>query len=343
MRSTTKIWAALAFLGLLHAAVLFAGFIAPYGPTAQDRDFPFAPPTRMHFVDEQGHLHLWPFVYQEVARPGTFNEYEESRAERYPLRLFVRGEKYRIAGPVSSNIHFFGVGGPARIFLAGTDNYGRDQFSRVLYGGRISLAAGLLATVISLAIGTLVGTVSGFYGKWLDESLMRFAELFLVLPWLYLLLAVRSLLPLHISPVQTFFLLVVVIGTIGWARPARLVRGIVLSAKNRKYVLASRGFGASDGHILRRHVLPETYGVLLTQAALLVPQYVIAEVALSFFGLGLSEPVPSWGNLLASVQQYNVMVSYWWMFAPAVALVVFCLGYLMVANAFHQKLQSVSI
>jgi peptide/nickel transport system permease protein len=118
---------------------------------------------------------------------------------------------------------------------------------------------------------------------------------------------------------------------------------VVLSAKNRKYVLASRGFGASNFHILRRHVLPHTHGVLLTQAALLVPQYVIAEVTLSFFGLGLSEPMPSWGNLLASLQQYNVLVSYWWMFTPAIALILVTIGYLGVANAFHQQLQSDSI
>jgi peptide/nickel transport system permease protein len=114
----------------------------------------------------------------------------------------------------------------------------------------------------------------------------------------------------------------------------------VLSAKNRKYVVASRGFGASTSYVLRRHVLPETYGVLLTQAAILIPQYVIAEVTLSFFGLGLNEPMPSWGNLLATLQQYNVLVSYWWMFAPGLALVVFSFGYLMVANCFHKQLQS---
>jgi peptide/nickel transport system permease protein len=211
-----------------------------------------------------------------------------------------------------------------------------------LYGGRISLGAGLLATGISLVLGLLLGAVSGFHGKWVDEPVMRLAELFLVLPWLYLLLAVRAFLPLHISPAQTFFLLVAVIGTIGWARPARLIRGIVLSAKSRNYVLASRGFGASSGYILRRHILPHTYGVLLTQAALLIPQYVIAEVTLSFFGLGLSEPMPSWGNLLANLQQYSVLVSYWWMFAPALALILISLGYFTVANAIQERLQSAS-
>jgi peptide/nickel transport system permease protein len=342
-KSKNKLIPAAIFLLALHLAILLAGFVAPYQPAVQNRDFPYVPPTRVHFVDVRGRLHLRPFVYQSVPRPDSIYEYTEARDQEYPIHFFVAASEYKVAGSLTSHTHLFSVDAPAQIFLAGTDNYGRDQFSRILYGGQISIAAGLLATAISLLLGLCVGCVSGFYAGWIDESAMRVAELFLVLPWLYVLLAVRSFLPLHISPSQTFLLLVAVIGTIGWARPARLVRGIVLSARSRKYVIASRGFGASDAYILRRHVLPHTYGTLLTQAALLVPQYVIAEVTLSFFGLGLGDPMPSWGNLLANLQQYNVLVSYWWMFAPALALVLVSLGYLTVANAFHQHLQSGSI
>src|SRR5271166_5967846 len=256
MANQRKIIAAVTFLLLLHVAILFAGFVAPYDPGAQNRDFPFAPPTRIHSVDARGHWHLRPFVYGWTASADGFNQYQESREREYPVSFFVPGCKYQIAGLLSSHTHLFGVEAPAQIFIAGTDGYGRDQFSRILYGGQISLAAGLLATAISLFLGLLVGCISGFYGKWIDASVMRFAELFLVLPWLYVLLAVRAFLPLHISPTQTFFLLVAVIGTIGWARPARLIRGIVLSARTRKYVTASRGFGASDAYILRAHILP---------------------------------------------------------------------------------------
>lgn len=337
-----KVAIALMFLLGLHLAIFCAGFVAPYDPATQNRDFPYAPPTRIHFFDALG-FHFRPFVYELVANPNGLYQYDELREREYPVHFFVRGPEYKFTGLISTHLHVFGVETPAQVFLAGTDNYGRDQFSRILYGGQMSLAAGLLATAISLLLGLIIGCLSGFYGSWIDESFMRMAELFLVLPWLYLLLAVRAFLPLHISPAETFFLLITVIGTIGWARPARLVRGIVLSAKGRKYVVASRGFGASDLHILRRHVLPHTYGVVLMQAALLVPQYIVAEVTLSFFGLGLGEPTPSWGSLLANLQQYNVMVSYWWMFAPALALVLVSFGYLSVANAFHEWLQSGSM
>jgi peptide/nickel transport system permease protein len=343
MTGKRNVIAALIFLLSLHLAILFAGFIAPCDPAIQNRNFPFVPPTRLHFVDARGHLHGRPFIYQTAPSPDSLYEYTETREREYSVHFFVPGFEYKVAGLLPSHTHLFGVDAPAQIFLAGSDNYGRDQFSRILYGGQISLAAGMLATGISLLLGLWIGCVSGFYGGWIDESAMRLAELFLVLPWLYVLLAVRSFLPLHISSEQTFFLLVAVIGTIGWARPARLVRGIARSVRSRKYVTASRGFGASDAYILRRHVLPHAYGILLTQAALLVPQYVIAEVTLSFFGLGLSEPMPSWGNLLANLQQYNVLVSYWWMFAPALGLALVSLGYLTVANAFHERLQSGSI
>jgi len=152
---------------------------------------------------------------------------------------------------------------------------------------------------------------------------MRVAELFVALPWLYLLLALRAFLPLSVSPLRAFFLIIVVVGAVGWARPARLVRGVVLSAKERDYVRAARGFGAKNNYLLQRHILPQTASVILTQAAILVPQFVLAEMTLSFLGLGVPEPVASWGSLLASLQQYSVLVSYWWMYMPALAIVPF--------------------
>jgi peptide/nickel transport system permease protein len=332
MKARKKLWLILALLGAFHILVVFPGFFAPYDFSAQNREFPYAPLSKIHFVDQTGKFHLRPFIYSRTAVSGNYDQYTEDKSRAYPIRFFVRGSRYNVCGPWTTDWHLFGLDGPAQIFLMGTDEFGRDEFSRLLYGGRISLLAGIAGTIISLSLGMLIGTLAGFYHGWLDGLLMRGAELFLALPWLYLLLTIRAALPLRISTTETFFLLVAVLGFVGWARPARLVRGIVLSGKERNYVRAAGGFGASDFYILRRHIAPQLYSVLLTQAALLVPQFVLAEVTLSFLGLGVSEPMPSWGNLLACLQQYNVLSSYWWMLFPALTLVPLFVGYQFLAK-----------
>jgi peptide/nickel transport system permease protein len=325
----------------LHLILLFAGFVAPYDPTTQDRELPYAPPTRLHFTDTSG-FHLRPFVYAStrVLEGDQAGSYQEERTHAYPVRFLARGPGYKLLGVYETTVHLFGVAGPAKILLLGTDGYGRDEFSRVLVGGQISVAAGIAATFITLLAGSILGIIAGYYGRWIDEALMGVTELFLSLPWLYFLLGVRAFLPLHLSALRTFFLLTGVIGLIGWARPARLVRGIVLSSRSRNYVLAARGFGGSDFYLMRRHILPEAFGVLLTQAALLVPRYIAAEVTLSFFGLGVSEPAPSWGNMLSTLQQYSVLVSYGWLLAPACALVITSVLYGYLADVLHSRLKS---
>ncbi|HTB92005.1 MAG TPA: ABC transporter permease [Candidatus Sulfotelmatobacter sp.] len=333
-RRKLAIW--LLILGVLHAIVLCAGFFAPYNPVEQDRKNPYLPPMRVHFVDTHNHLHLRPFVYAFQLRPGTFDQYVEDTTRQIPLHFFIAGAPYRLLGFLPARIHLFGAG-DERIYLLGTDAFGRDQLSRLLFGGQVSLLAGLLGAGFTLLIGWCIGAVAGYFGGWQDDVLMRLAELFLALPWLYLLFAVRAFLPLSVNPLQAFFLIVAVIGAVGWARPARLVRGIVLSAKERDFVRAARGFGASNIYLLRRHILPETSSVLLTQAAILIPQYVLAEMTLSFLGLGVPEPVPSWGNLLSNLQQYSVLVSYWWTYLPALAMVPFFLGYLGLASALQER------
>lgn len=332
----------LVLLVALHLLVIFAGFFAPYDPAEQDRNSPYLPPMRIHFVDSQGHFHSRPFAYELKLREGSFDQYGEDTARRLPLKFLVRGASYQLMGLIPSRLHLFG-GDNERIYLLGSDAYGRDQLSRFLYGGRVSLFAGLLGAGITLLLGLCVGAAAGFYGGWRDDLLMRLAELFLALPWLYLLFALRAFLPLAVSPVQAFFLIIGVLGAVGWAHPARLVRGVVLSAKERDFVRAARGFGATDGYLLRHHILPETFSVLLTQAAILVPQFILAEMTLSFLGLGVPEPVPSWGNLLSNLQQYSVLVSYWWMYLPALIMLPFFLGYLGLGSKLQERAEPYKI
>jgi peptide/nickel transport system permease protein len=332
----------LGLLGLVYLSAILAGFLAPDDPVAQNRELAFVPPTTIHFADASGRL-VWPFVYRLTPSSLGVEEYSEDRSRPYPVRFFVRGARYRIAGLVDADWHLFGTDSPARLFLFGSDDLGRDLFSRLLHGGQISLFAGLLGAALSLALGTVIGGLAGYYGGWVDEVNMRAAELFLALPWLYLLFAVRMALPLDIAPSQAFLLVLVVISLVGWARPARLIRGLVLSARARDYVAAARCLGASDFYLLRRHLLPPLGGIILTQAALLAPQYILAEVTLSFFGLGVGEPVPSWGNMLASLQRYHVLASYWWMFLPGMAMIPVFWLYHALADALHRRPLVVSI
>ena len=321
-------WLAGSILLAGYALALGADFVAPYDFARQHRTLPFAPPSPVHFVDPEGVFHWRPFVYAQVAEMN--GRYREDASRAFPIRFFI-------ASPDGER-RLFGVDDPGHVFLLGSDGFGRDLLSRWLYGARISLLAGLLAGSLAVGLGLAIGAVAGYFGGWVDQILMRTAELFMALPWLYLLIGIRAFLPLSISPVQAFLLLVGLIGLVGWAAPARLVRGVVLSARERDYVHAARGFGASPVYLLTRHIVPQAMPVALTQLALRIPAYILAEITLSFLGLGVAEPVPSWGNLLAGLQRYHVLVSHSWMFVPAVALAVVIWCFHALAGALQQHL-----
>jgi peptide/nickel transport system permease protein len=322
-------------LAAIHFVFFLAEFFAPYDAVTQHRQLPYSPPTRIHWVGNDGRL-SYPFVYRFAEHEGEFDYFTEDRRIRYPIHAFPSTAKYTIGGVVSWDRRLFGVDAPAYIFVMGSDAYGRDLFSRFLFGGRISLVSAAAATALSLTFGAILGVVAGFYGGWADALIMRCVELFMAIPWLYLLLILRGLLPLHTSPEKASFFFIAVVGLIGWARPARLVRVVVMSAKEQRHLLAARSFGASDFYLARCHIVPEIRGLVLTQSTILVPQYVLAEVALSFFGLGIGEPTPSWGGMLANLQQYHVLTSKWWMFLPGLMCIPVMLSYGLVSRSLHE-------
>ena len=336
MKSRKLFWTT-AFLLCAHLLAGLAGFFAPYHYATQDRLHPYAAPGLPHLIDCSGKWHLRPFVYVLKNKQGSFTEYERDCLARMPVRFFVSGSEYSLFGFLPSTVHLFGVEGADEINLLGTDAFGRDQFSRVLYGAQVSLLVGGLAGLLAVLAGVIVGTIAGFYGGLVDEAAMRVAEIAIAVPSLYLLLAARSFLPLQIGPVMAFLLVISVIGLLSWARPARLVRGVVMSARERNFVLAAQGFGASRSYVMRRHLAPMTFSVALTQLAILIPQFILAEVVLSFLGLGIGEPFPSWGNMLAEAQQYHVLVSCWWMLLPGLAPVPFFIAYHALADALQKK------
>jgi peptide/nickel transport system permease protein len=309
----------------VHAAVLAAPWIAPYDAAAQHRNAPLAPPTRLHLVDAGGRWHRRPFACALVPA-GDGVHYSEDCSTRFPVRLLVRrsvtsGFATRVA------THLFGVDEPGNLFVLGTDQFGRDVLSRVLGGARISIVMALAAAALAVAVALVLGSVAGYAGGIADTVLSAITEMVLALPWLYLILAVRAALPLVLPPAQAMGLIAVLLGAIGWARPGRLVRAAVASVRTQDYIAAARTAGASTPYVLRRHVWPELSGLLLTAALILVRQFVMAETTLSLFGLGIPEPTPSWGTMLAAALRPEVLTETWWLLTPVAALVGVCVMY----------------
>lgn len=216
---------------------------------------------------------------------------------------------------------------PGGAFLLGTDEFGRDFYSRLLYSGRWSLLAGLLATALSLGFGTVLGLTAAGGPPTAESIILWLADLFMSLPWLYLLFAVRGLMPLSLPPETALLAVIALLGIAGWAMPARLIRAAAKGVLAMDYVRASRAFGASRFHVLARHVLPALGPVIAPQVFTLLPRYVLAESALSFLGLGLGEPTATWGSLLASARQSIATGGlHWWHLAPALPIAALTLA-----------------
>ncbi len=283
---------------LLTLAAVGAPALAPLGPERQFTDYPYAPPMAIHVRDASGAWHA-PFVYRHVLVDPIERRYEEDRTVRFAIR----------------------PGADAPVFLLGSDALGRDVLSRVLSGTRLSLGLALLAAALSLAIGTLVGGIAGYAGGLIDDLLMRVTDFVLVLPLIYVALALRGAMPLVLSTAQVFGALVLVLGLVGWPTVARGVRGIVRVERGQEYAEAARAIGAGPMRVLVRHLAPAARGFIIVQAMLLVPAFVMAEATLSYAGLGFAPPAPSWGAMLQDAGSVRVMADAPWLLAPAAAVV----------------------
>jgi peptide/nickel transport system permease protein len=281
--------------GVLAALVLAGPWVAPYDPGRLFDDHPYAPPMRPHVIDDRGAWHL-PFAYPVTIVDRLERRYVEDRSRRIT----------------------FGSGEPW--FLLGSDGLGRDVLSRLLSGARLSLGVALLAAAGALLVGALAGATAAYAGGWTDAVLMRAADLVLVLPVLYLVLALRGALPLVLSTWQVFAALVGVMALAGWPGVARGVRGIVVSEGRAEYAEAARALGSSPARVIARHLLPATRGFLGAQATVLVPSFVMAEATLSFVGFGFAPPAPSWGAMLIDVARVQIAADAPWLLAPAAAL-----------------------
>ena len=311
--------------GLFALCAVFAGFLAPYDHSAQSRLEPSAPATRIHCSG------LTPIIYPRRVEDPLRRTYTEETSVAFPVGWFVRGYSYKLLGIAETDVHLFGVRSTAgiapRINLLGTDQLGRDRFSRLLYAIRFSFIVALLGVLVACLVGILIGGVSGYAGRLMDTFLMGVTDAMLALPALILILGVRAAFPLELSMTRAALLLLLIFALTGWAEMARLTRGLVLSLRKREFVVAAVALGVSRKRVLFRHILPNILPSLRTRALLLLPTFLLAEVALSYLGVGLQEPEPSLGNMLTAASDLDQLRSQpFSILAPALAVLLFTLG-----------------
>ena len=293
------------------AAVAAAPWLAPNDPNRRFPDLMYAPPTRVHLFGGD----TAPYIYPLRLVSRLERRFEDDRSNPVGLRFFSDGRL--VTGDTNAGVP---------LLLLGTDGYGRDIFSRLLYGGRATLAVALLATFAAAWLGTLLGGISGSSAGAVDAVLSRFSEFVLVLPTMYVALALRAVMPLVLSASQVFLLLAGIFTLLGWPIVARGVRAIVLSERQRDYVVAARAAGASPARVLLHHLLPAANGYVMTQASLLLPAFILAEATMSFVGLGFPQDVATWGTMLQEAANVSMLGDAPWTLAPAIPIFLVVLG-----------------
>ena len=332
---------------IFYIAAIFADFISPYDPGDMHVWHQNTPPMYISFINADGHFTLRPGVHHRIMHqdPDTLAySYEVAEDTWHPIRFFVHERPYKLLGFIETDIHLFGLGKEANdpnapqvkkgygkdatlLFILGTDDLGRDLFSRILYGARISLSIGLVAVLLSLTLGIVLGGVSGYYGGLIDNIIQRVIEFMRSIPTLPLWMALGAALPPDWSQQVRYFAITIILSMVGWTRLARQVRGRFLAMRTEDFVLAARLSGARDRRIILRHMVPSFTSHIIAMLTLAIPDIILAETGLSFLGLGLREPVISWGVLLEDARALRIVSGSPWMLLPGLAVVITVLAF----------------
>lgn len=322
-----------AVIALFYFVAIFCEFLSPYDPNAFERRFTFVPPQSVHWMRD-GRIQR-PYIYGLVRTRDAATyiiTYEPDPSVILPIYFFVEGDPYKMWGLFESNLRLFGLHPDAdsdglRIHLLGTDRLGRDMFSRVLYGARVSLSIGLIGVFLSFVIGILMGGISGYFGGVPDLIIQRLIEFLRSIPTIPLWMGLSAALPREWSSMQRYFAIVVLLSLIGWTGLARVVRGRFLAVREEDYVMAARLTNAGELRIILRHMLPSFFSYIIASLTLAIPGMILGETSLSFLGLGLRPPTISWGVLLQEAQNLQTVALAPWLLIPAIFIVVAILSF----------------